>query len=87
MGLQETDGYCGNCDREVMIRRQGTRHVLHLLMSLVTLGFWIPVWILASIRIGGWRCTVCGRSTRAAAYPRRLIVGVLLIIIVWFLMS
>jgi F0F1-type ATP synthase epsilon subunit len=23
-------------------------------------GFWLPIWILSSIRIGGWRCQSCG---------------------------
>lgn len=27
-------------------------HVLHLLLSLITLGFWIPVWILVTIAGG-----------------------------------
>ena len=29
--------------------RKKTNHVLHLLLSLVTVGFWIPVWILVAI--------------------------------------
>jgi len=26
-----------------------TNHILHLLLSLLTVGFWIPIWILFSI--------------------------------------
>ena len=26
-------------------------HILHLLLTLVTFGFWIPIWILTSINI------------------------------------
>jgi hypothetical protein len=33
---------------------------LHLLLSLCTLGAWVIVWILASAKIGGWRCPNCG---------------------------
>lgn len=28
---------------------KGTNHVFHLLMSLITAGLWIPVWIIAGI--------------------------------------
>ena len=26
-----------------------TNHILHLLLSIVTAGFWIPIWILVAI--------------------------------------
>ena len=60
MATQEATGYCKKCERQVMVRRKGTNHVLHLLLSLVTLGLWIPVWILLSIKVAGWRCSQCG---------------------------
>lgn len=28
---------------------QKTSHTLHLLLSLITLGLWVPVWILVTI--------------------------------------
>ena len=62
MAVQEATGYCKNCNRQVMIRREGTNHVLHLILSIVTFGFWIVIWIFSSIKIGGWRCTMCGMS-------------------------
>ena len=63
MALQERGGFCATCRKQVMVRRKGTNHVLHLLLSIITLGFRISVWILASVRIGGWRCTQCGGTT------------------------
>ncbi len=26
-----------------------TAHVLHLILSLITVGFWVPVWILVAV--------------------------------------
>jgi len=60
MTQQEATGFCRGCNRQMMIRRKGTNHVLHLLLTLVTFGIWIIVWILASIKLGGWRCVQCG---------------------------
>lgn len=53
--------YCNNCDKNVLAVRKSTNHILHLLLSLLTVGLWIPIWILLSIRMGDWRCTVCGK--------------------------
>jgi len=62
--IQENTGYCKICEKQVMIKRKGTNHVLHLLLSIVTAGFWIIIWILCSIKIGGWRCSACGCKTK-----------------------
>ena len=62
MAVQEKGGLCETCNRQVMVRRKGTNHIFHFIMSLVTMGLWIIPWILISIKIGGWRCTQCGGS-------------------------
>jgi hypothetical protein len=30
----------------VMVKGKGTSHVLHLILTLVTLGMWVPVWLI-----------------------------------------
>lgn len=61
MAEQHTGKKCKYCQKNVMAVRPGTNHVLHFLISLFTAGLWIPLWIWFSIKIGGWRCTQCGR--------------------------
>lgn len=60
MTQQERTGFCKACNRQVVVRSQGTNHVLHLLLTLATCGLWIIPWALFSIKIGGWRCSICG---------------------------
>ncbi len=60
MAVQEATGFCKGCNRQVMIRRQGTNHILHLLLTVLTAGLWLVIWILVSIKMGGWRCSLCG---------------------------
>ena len=60
MPVQEKGGFCKTCDKQVMVRRPGTAHIFHFIMTIITFGFWLILWILFSIRIGGWRCTQCG---------------------------
>ncbi len=60
MAIQEKGGFCVTCNKNVMVRRKGTNHILHLLLSIITFGFWIIVWILVALKIGSWRCTQCG---------------------------
>lgn len=60
MVSQESTGFCKDCNRQVLLRRQGTNHILHFLLTCASLGAWIFIWALASIKIGGWRCSLCG---------------------------
>ncbi len=62
MATQEKSGFCKKCNHQVIVRRKGTNHILHLLLAVVTAGIWIPIWLLLSIKIGGWRCSQCGST-------------------------
>jgi len=79
MGMEQTQRFCNRCGRHRLFTRPGTNHILHLLLSLVTVGLWLPIWLLCAIRVGGWRCTVCGSHPRAQFLPA-LVVLLLLIV-------
>lgn len=34
---------------KLLSQKKKTSHVLHLILTLLTLGFWIPVWIIVTI--------------------------------------
>ena len=36
------------------------RHLLHLLLTVFTVGFWIPVWLLVSLFQAKPECMTCG---------------------------
>lgn len=58
--FEETQKYCQDCKQNALVRRRGTNHLLHLLLTIVTGGLWLIVWILAVPKFGGWRCSQCG---------------------------
>lgn len=60
MELQKKQKRCKACNGNVLAERKGTNHLLHFFLSLFTLGFWVIIWILHSIKIGGWKCPKCG---------------------------
>lgn len=62
MGTQEATGFCRRCNATVLIRMQTANHVFHLLMALITIGLWIPIWFLCSL--SSWRCSRCGATVR-----------------------
>ncbi len=36
-------------------------HLLHLWMTVLTVGFWVPVWIVLALRASKrWHCDACG---------------------------
>ena len=63
MSYQESSGYCKRCKSYRLIRRPGTNHLLHFLLTLFTVGLWFPIWVLTSIQFGGWKCSSCGKAT------------------------
>ena len=70
MSVEKTQKYCKACEKNVLAERKGTNHILHFLITVVlgifTMGIgaviWIIIWILLTIKIGGWKCSQCGSS-------------------------
>lgn len=54
---------CKHCQKPTLHVGPETSHLLHLVLSFVTLGIWTIPWILitASNNLSG-QCTVCGRK-------------------------
>jgi hypothetical protein len=42
----------------IMVRGHRPNHILHLILSIITVGFWIPVWICITIFGGEKRKTI-----------------------------
>ena len=78
MGVVKARRYCPEDDRMVLAEKQTPNHVLHLILIIVTLGFWIIVWIILILGadLGAYRCPYCGSKTRSRPprgwKPRRL---------------
>ena len=63
MPFEESSGYCPECRRSVLIRRQVPNHLVHALVTFFLCGLWLPVWIWVALFGGSrWRCTHCGRK-------------------------
>jgi hypothetical protein len=60
MAEQKSGGLCADCGKRCVVFRKGTSHVLHLLLTLLTAGLWLIVWIGVAVKFGGWRCQECG---------------------------
>lgn len=51
---------CIDCGKQSVHIQQTPNHILHLLLSLVTFGIWVIVWILVSVAKDNATCTLCG---------------------------
>lgn len=69
---------CRTCNSPTLHARNGTSHLLHFLLSTFTLGFWVPVWILSCVRIGGWKCQRCGAGSSTLVWWVFFTVAILL---------
>lgn len=63
--LKQKQGTCLN-HGSVLAQKQGVNHVLHLLLSLVTCGIWVFMWIFLTMKNSAnpYRCPHCGTRTR-----------------------
>lgn len=60
MSFEEATGFCKTCNKQALVRREKANHILHFLITVLSCGLWVVVWVLVSIKIGGWRCATCG---------------------------
>ncbi len=72
MGIEKQRRLCVEENRMVLAERETPNHVLHLLMSVVTLGLWLFVWLALSIVPNPYRCPSCGGRTRRRWFWQRI---------------
>lgn len=67
MGISKQRRYCPDDDRMVFAEKQTPNHLLHLLLSVVTMGAWLVVWVILIVGadLGAYRCPHCGEKTKA----------------------
>lgn len=51
---------CEDCKRPTIHLQQEPNHILHLLLSICTLGLWLLIWLFQRSTIP--QCTVCGKE-------------------------
>lgn len=72
MAVAQTSGWCHVCQQQRLMSKPKINHVLHLILSLVTLGVWAIVWLLLAWgnSMKGYRCVQCGtKQGHGAAGP------------------
>jgi hypothetical protein len=60
--MEYAAGHCNRCEEPMKVERPGTNHILHLILSVLTFGLWLVIWIGVAVKFGGWRCSKCGTS-------------------------
>lgn len=61
MSTEEARGYCEECGRSVLARRPAFNHVLHLLVTALMCGLWLPAWAFLFLTHNpDWLCPRCG---------------------------
>ena len=58
----EHSGYCPYCNQRRLLHRHRVNHILHILLAIITAGFWLLVWIFLCVASSfePWRCASCG---------------------------
>ncbi len=69
----EFAAHCASCRCERVFVRPPTGNLRHLILTLLTGGLWLIVWLAVSIErsIRPWRCEICGWHKPEARVPLR----------------
>ena len=57
----ERSDFCKHCDETVLVRAKSPNHILHLVLSILTCGVWLIVWLWLCLQPKDFRCSKCGR--------------------------
>ncbi|EGJ50823.1 hypothetical protein V6C53_13250 [Desulfocurvibacter africanus] len=62
--------------RNPLARRRNLNHAAHMLMTALTLGLWLPVWLVLCLRNEGWKSShnwlLAGKASVGLARMDRL---------------
>lgn len=62
MAQKVASGFCPFEQKTVLAIANKPNHLLHFILTLVTAGIWLIVWILFTVgKIGNYKCSSCGR--------------------------
>lgn len=55
--------HCKACQKPTLHVGPQTSHLLHLVLSVITVGVWLPVWVIVELSNSTQvACTQCGRK-------------------------
>ncbi|VGO14779.1 hypothetical protein PDESU_03348 [Pontiella desulfatans] len=59
--------FCKDCNEYRKCEGRTPSHILHLLLSIITGGIWLIVWLILLLKPQAWHCATCG-SRRIAKH-------------------
>jgi hypothetical protein len=83
MATARTNFFCASCQTMRLGEKEGINHVLHLLLSIVTCGVWLIVWLLLALAnsMSPFRCTQCGQAKTIFSGGKLAIFAIILLLI------
>ena len=64
MSIKQSSAYCHVCQRQTLFQKPKLNHVLHLILTILTVGVWGLVWLVLAIAHAAKpdRCVTCGTA-------------------------
>ena len=71
VGMYRSAGWCFSCGRQTVMVKPRVNHLLHLALSVVTLGLWLLVWAALGFRNSERPpyCESCGTEADSGPMP------------------
>jgi ribosomal protein L37AE/L43A len=64
MAVDQKSYFCKLCGKKTLHARHRVSEMWGCLLTILTLGLWIPIWLVMSLfgGLGAYRCQTCGRK-------------------------
>jgi len=72
MQTKQEQRFCNHCDEVVPSVKQVPNNIIHFILSVLTAGFWLIIWLFISLNSSGnkFYCIKCGNQIDAVNFKR-----------------
>jgi len=73
---------CENCGEMTQHLENTVNHTLHLILSIVTVGFWMIIWFFLCVGAGKRQCMKCGQKSQRTTVAAWIIITLILLFVI-----
>jgi rubrerythrin len=60
--------FCNSCNKNTLFVQDTPNHILHLILTIFTVGLWLIIWFFVAVGEKNWHCSVCGSKPSGSGW-------------------
>ena len=67
--------FCKNCEMKTAHTVESVNHLLHFILTVITAGCWLPIWVVAGLKKKAKQCQECRTSSESGSNLLAVVCG------------